>query len=181
MVTQKQPVYAVQDILSSTQHTVNLMHNHLLPNHLVTKAKKMGVLLGSNAANDLGITLKTEKLLQSGKKTQPSLQLNKKEQEYIYSQLIQQNYDKRQGNSVFKSKTVRSTFTDTSKKMTSPPPGLYEPKFIKGHEDNNCNADKIKIEESKIEDPLTPRLINPNSKQVDLRYIHKSYTREPTT
>ena len=94
---------------------------------------------------------------------------------------MQQNYDKRQGISVFKSKTVRSTFTDTCKKMTSPPPGLYEPKFIKGHEDNNCMADKSKKEESKIDDPLTPRLINPNSKQVDLRYIHKSYNREPTT
>jgi hypothetical protein len=63
---------------------------------------------------------------------------------------------------VFKSKTLRSTFID-KKKLTSPPVGLYEPKFNKGYENDKVNNIKTPIAEKKdsspIKDPLSPRMV----------------------
>ena len=132
----------VADILKNSNHTVNLMFNHMNPGRNLTKAKKMGIVLGTNQATSQGITIQTEKILSTGAKTKPNMQLNKVEQEYVYSQLIQQNYENRQGNSVFKSKTVRSTFTNSKNVLNSPPPGLYEPKFIKGYEGESHSKGK---------------------------------------
>ena len=65
------------------------------------------------------------------------MRLNTKEQEYVISQLMQKNYDNRQGYSSFKSKTIRSTFTDSKSMQNNPPPGLYEPKFNNGKSPTN--------------------------------------------
>lgn len=46
----KQKIVSVSDVLSNTAHTVNLVYNHLMPDRNISKAKKMGVILGSNHA-----------------------------------------------------------------------------------------------------------------------------------
>jgi hypothetical protein len=48
-VSQNQ-VVPVTEILANTAHTVNLVYNHLIPNRNVSKARKMGVVLGSSQA-----------------------------------------------------------------------------------------------------------------------------------
>jgi hypothetical protein len=88
------------------------------------------------------MTLQTEKILSTGAKTGHKLRLNPQEQEYVFTQLMQQNFNKRQGNAVFKSRTMRSTFTDNKQAESNPPPGLYEPKFNSGTETSPYNDPK---------------------------------------
>jgi hypothetical protein len=67
--------------------------------------KKLGMLSGSKQAIENGITTTTEKILGGGTKTNPNIRLSMKEEEYVLSQLMQRNFDKRRGLSVFLSKT----------------------------------------------------------------------------
>lgn len=60
----------------------------------------------------------------------------------------------------FKSKTKRSSFS--RKVGAEPPVGIYELKF----------PESVKTKQVESE---------PQEHQVDLKYIHKSYTRRPTT
>lgn len=66
-------------------------------------------------------------MLGSGSTTNPNLRLSIKEEEYVLSQLIQRNYDKRRGLAAFRSTTKRPPIS--GKKHTVPPIGLYEHKF----------------------------------------------------
>ena len=59
--------------------------------------------------------------------------LNQREQEYVLSQVIQQNFDKRRGLSVFQSKSARTSFAPKSQ---APPVGIYEHKFATGLKQN---------------------------------------------
>ena len=87
---------------------VNLKFNHLMVDHNNQTMKKLGLLSGTKHAIEAGITTQTETLLGGGAKTNPHLRLNNKEEEYVLSQLMQKNYDIRNSQAVFKSKTGRS-------------------------------------------------------------------------
>lgn len=98
------------------------------------KARNLGIILGSKHANQRGITSKTVTILQTGQQSKPNTRLNPKEQEYLYSKLIQKNFSNRQCHSVFKSKTNRQTLGQNKQLLSNPPPGLYEPQFLKSEE-----------------------------------------------
>ena len=85
------------------------------------------MMSGSRQAYENGITTQTEEILCSGNQTNPSIRLNAKEEEYVLSQLIQRNFDKRRGLSVFTSKSKRSSMLKVDKQ--APPVGLYEHEF----------------------------------------------------
>ena len=89
---------------------------------------------GSKHAIENGVTTQTEKMIGGGGKSNPNLQLNNKEQEYVISQLIQKNYDTRRGLSVFKSRTGRSSLIQGVHRGSQiPPVGQYEHQYNKGH------------------------------------------------
>lgn len=96
------------------------------------------MLSGSKQAIENGITTTTEKILGGGTKTNPNIRLSMKEEEYVLSQLMQRNFDKRRGLSVFLSKTQRSNINaqiinmnGLEQKKVVPPVGIYEHKFNK--------------------------------------------------
>lgn len=89
--------------------------------------KKLGIVTGTQAARDNGITTVSEKVLGSGSATNPNLRLTQKEEEYVLSQLIQRNFEKRRGNAAFRSTASRPDIN--GKKHVVPPLGLYEHKF----------------------------------------------------
>jgi hypothetical protein len=115
------------ELLANSEMLINLKYDHLQGEQTLQNMKKMGMLSGSTQAIEQGITTKTEQILCGGKKTNPQLRLTEKEEEFVLSQLIQMNYDRRRGQSVFKSKTGRSNFTNL--KTGAPPVGFYEHKF----------------------------------------------------
>lgn len=47
----------------------------------------------------------------------------------MLSRIIQHNFDKRRGLSVFQSKSARPSFV---RRAQAPPPGIYEHKFVSG-------------------------------------------------
>ena len=98
----------VSEILRDSTQLVNLKFNHLMVDHNNQTMKKLGLLSGTKHAIEAGITTQTETLLGGGAKTNPHLRLNNKEEEYVLSQLMQKNYDIRNSQAVFKSKTGRS-------------------------------------------------------------------------
>ena len=93
----------------------------------INNMRKQGLFSGSKQAQEHGITTQTEKILGSGNKTNPGIRLSVKEEEYVLSQLIQKNFDKRRGLSVFNSKTKRLQLMGQYK--LGPPIGIYEHKF----------------------------------------------------
>lgn len=102
---------------------------------------KLGLRKGNKHAMEQGITTQTEALVEGGAKTNPQLRLSSKEQEYVLGQLMQKNYDIRSGQSVFKSKTGRTTLGGNSL-FQAPPVGLYEHKFNKGKTHNTSCHNK---------------------------------------
>ena len=91
----------VTKMLSMSDQVVNLDYDHLTNDRNVAAMKKLGMLSGSKQAIENGITTTTEKLLGGGTKTNPNIRLSQKEEEYVISQLMQRNFDKRRGLSVF--------------------------------------------------------------------------------
>ena len=89
--------------------------------------RRQGLFSGSEQAKEHGITTQTEKILGSGAQTNPMIRMSVKEEEYVLSQLIQKNFEKRRGLSVFNSKTAR--LQALGHKQFGPPIGLYEHKF----------------------------------------------------
>jgi hypothetical protein len=109
--------------------------------------KKQGMMSGSKQAIENGITTTTEKLLGGGTMTNPSIRLSEKEQEYVLSQLIQRNYDKRRGIACFNSRTLRSKINGMEYKKVVPPLGIYEHKF------NTKHSKKVENKAEEIQAP----------------------------
>ena len=114
-----------------SDQVINLDFDHLTQDRQVAAMKKLGMLSGSKQAIENGITTTTEKLLGGGTKTNPNIRLSQKEEEYVISQLMQRNFDKRRGLSVFLSKTQRKEINADDKKKVGPPVGIYEHGFKK--------------------------------------------------
>ena len=174
---------AVSEILKHSTQVVSLKYDHLSPGKAMENARKLGLLSGTKQAIAQGITTKTEIVLGTGAKTNPDMRLNYKEQEYVLSQLLQKNYENRQGFSVFKSKTGRSAFIKS--KNNNPPCGFYEQKFENGR--NTTSRQPRVYTESSLANTWAAESAMPQHKAVnnehvvDLKYIHKSYERRPTT
>lgn len=111
----------------SSKQLINLKYDHLKGDQAMHIMKKQGMLSGSKQAYENGITTQTEKILCSGNQTNPNIRLSAKEEEYVLSQLIQRNFDKRRGLSVFNSKSKRTTLVKDDKQQ--PPVGIYEHQF----------------------------------------------------
>ena len=56
-----------------------MKYDHLSRTSHVDNIKNMGLVPGSSAAHDKGITVKTQKILVEGSSTNPKIRLNKKE------------------------------------------------------------------------------------------------------
>jgi len=95
----------VTQILCQSNQVVNLKYDHLKGDAILVNMKKLGMLSGSKQAYENGITTQTEKILGSGNQTNPNIRLSAKEEEYVLSQLIQRNFDRRRGLSCFNSKS----------------------------------------------------------------------------
>ena len=146
--------------------------------------KKLGMMSGSKEAQQNGITTQTEKIICGGAKTNPGTRLTTKEEEYVISQLIQKNFDKRRGISVFQSKTQRSKINGFNDKKIIPPIGIYEHQFNKKVDVDNFLKRK---NSAKSQDKNNSRLSNyspnqqihpgqVNMKHIDLPYQHKAVT-----
>lgn len=117
----------VTQLLAGSKQVINLKYDHINGDQAITNMKKQGMLSGSKQAYENGITTQTEKILCSGNQTNPNIRLSAKEEEYVLSQLIQRNFDKRRGLSVFNSKSKRSSLLKA--KGLAPPVGIYEHQF----------------------------------------------------
>jgi hypothetical protein len=93
----------VGNMLAKSNAVISLKYDHL------NDAHKPQAIIGTKRATELGITTMSENFLQRGKSNGKS-RLNKREQEYVLSQIIQHNFDKRRGLSVFQSKSARTSF-----------------------------------------------------------------------
>ena len=93
----------VGNMLAKSNAVISLKYDHL------NYAHKPQAIIGTKRATELGITTMSENFLQRGKSNGKS-RLNKREQEYVLSQIIQHNFDKRRGLSVFQSKSARTSF-----------------------------------------------------------------------
>lgn len=84
----------VGTVLAKSNQYINLKYDHM------NTAHKAQAVLGTTRAEELGITTMSENFLKKGK-TNMKMRLNQREQEYVLSQVIQSNFDKRRGLSVF--------------------------------------------------------------------------------
>jgi hypothetical protein len=176
------------DVLGHSNHPLHLLPNHLIPAGEMERARNIGIILGTRHANERGITSKTENMLNSNSKTAPEVRLNPREQQYVYSKLMQRNFNNRQCHSVFKSQTNRLTLGN-NKHQCNPPPGLYEPKFLKSAEATGKLAkDKTKCVSprelrAQIEDPddwKDPKVKQLRKTIADTHLIQLSSNKHPT-
>jgi hypothetical protein len=126
--TESQSMTTTQ-ILKTSSKVIKLSYDHLKDDANVQQMLKLGMMSGSKQAIEQGITTTTELLLGGGKMTNPNIRLSNKEQDYVLSQLMQRNFDKRRGISVFNSKTVRTQINGNDSKKVIPPVGIYEHKY----------------------------------------------------
>ena len=76
----------VQSLLQYSGQVNNLKFDHLRRGDTKDEnMKKLGIVTGTQAARDNGITTVSEKVLGSGSATNPNLRLTQKEEEYVLS------------------------------------------------------------------------------------------------
>ena len=172
----------VSEILRDSTQLVNLKFNHLMVDQNNQTMKKLGLLSGTKHAIEAGITTQTETLLGGGAKTNPHLRLNNKEEEYVLSQLMQKNYDIRNSQAVFKSKTGRSKI-DGNKQFMVPPVGLYEHQFNRGatHNVESKKIEALPVNMSTEGAAPVNQVIGADKAEIDLKFINKPHEKKAKT
>jgi len=76
----------VTDLLAGSDQVLDLRYDHLrAENTALETMKKLGMMSGSKQAVENGITTVTENMLGGASKTNPTVRLTAKEEEYVLS------------------------------------------------------------------------------------------------
>ena len=118
----------MSELLTKSTQVLNLKYDHLKPEQSAINKQMQKVLSGSKEGAKSGITTQTERMVGKGCLSNHAIRLSAIEKDYVISQLMQRNFDKRRGLHIFKSATKRSELNQ-KKNYVVPPVGFYNQGF----------------------------------------------------